>query len=244
MWQSINYFIMIPMVYIAFAVFIGGLVFKIALAFSSKRIKGTLGIYPQTGNKLAGILKDSLFFPMIYDKERIFWLMLIFFHCAFLFLFLGHLELVSEINLLQIIPHDIFLGSGAVGIIMMITTLFFLFRRFHTPYREISVPEDYILLIILFFCILFGSILHLSSQYGSYSGLVAIAVEDYREYLYGMLTLNPELPYRLSLAPHFVILALHVLFANIFLMLFPFSKMIHSVFTFFAHGLKWERAWK
>ena len=77
------------------------------------------------------------------------WVFLIMFHVAFLLLVLGHLELISGIGVLQMIKHEVFLGSGFVGITLFVALLFLLFRRFHSPNRELSVPEDYYLLILL-----------------------------------------------------------------------------------------------
>jgi nitrate reductase gamma subunit len=238
MWDSLMYFVMVPMVYIAFGTLITGTIFKLYIAFSSQAIPGTLGIYPRKARIAPGTFFDSLFAPSAFIKSKSFWSVIMIFHAALLLLFIGHLELVRHFGIIQVIPHGIFLGAGSIGISLMITSLYFLFRRFHSPYRDISVPEDYILLIILFFCVLFGSIVHLSSRYGSYSALVEVSVEDYRIYLGSLFSLNPVLPDRITHAPHYVVLFLHILFANIFLILFPFSKMIHSVFIFFAHYIK------
>jgi nitrate reductase gamma subunit len=238
MWESFMYFVMIPMVYLAFAVLIFGIAYKLYSVFKTPDVPGTLAIYPAKNSLALSVAIDSLLAPAAYNKDRGFWMVIMVFHAAILLLIIGHLELVRNFGVIQIVPHKIFLGAGAVGISLILTTIYFLFRRFKSPYRDISVPEDYVILLILFFCILFGSIAHLSSRYGSYAALVDIAVEDYRSYLGSLFSLNPVLPGRITHAPHYVVLVLHILFANIFMMLFPFSKMIHSVFIFFAHVLK------
>jgi nitrate reductase gamma subunit len=234
----INYFILVPMVYIALAVFVLGLAFKAWVVFRSPRIAGTLAVFPKQKFAAAAVLADAFAIPTAYRKEKTLWFFLLLYHAVFTLLFLGHLELAGEIRWLQLIPHEIFLGAGAVGILLLVSVLYFLLRRFRTPFREISVPEDYIMLLLLFFTILFGSILHLAARYGGYRGLVEIMTQDYRTYLGGLLMLHPVLPDRIYFAPHFAVLVLHILFANLFLILFPFSKMVHSVFVFSALYLK------
>ena len=55
-----------------------------------------------------------------------------------------------------------------------------------------------------------------------------MGVDDYREYLVGLLTLNPELPSNLLYSGHSFMLVLHVFLGNLFLILFPFSQSMHS----------------
>lgn len=238
MWDSIFYFVMVPMVYIAAAIFILGILFKLAMILLSPSLPGTLGVFPRKVPRPIGILKDSLLVPTAWRHSKIFWFVTIAFHAAFLLLFIGHLELIREIKLIQIIPHDIFLGAGFVGIVLIITTLYYLFRRFGSPVRGISVPEDYILLLLLFLTMVFGSHLNLAARY-SETGL-DITAADYRAYLSSLVAFKPVVPEEISYSPHYIMVVLHILFANLFLIFFPFSKMIHAVFTFFAHRLKRE----
>jgi nitrate reductase gamma subunit len=151
-------------------------------------------------------------------------------------LFFGHLELIKEFKFIQLIPHDVFLGAGWVGIALMFTTIYFMMRRFSTPVRQISVPEDYILLILLFLTIIFGSHMHLAARY-SESGF-DIVVGDYRAYLSSLFAFKPKLPDEITQSPHYVILVIHIFFANLVMIFFPFSKMIHSVFVFLSQNFK------
>ena len=234
--NNLFYFVMVPMVYLSFAVFSAGLIFKLLTAALSPGIKGTLGAFPRKVPRPFGVLKDSIFAPSAFVKDKIFWLFIIIFHFAFLMLLTGHFELIREYKIIQIIPHKIFLGAGSVGIVLMISTLYFLFRRFRSPYNAISIPEDYILLLLLFLTMLSGSHMHLAARYGITS--FDIPVSDYRSYIGSLVEFRPVLPDGISTSPHYVIIMLHVLFANLFMMIFPFSKMIHSVFIFFAQNIK------
>jgi nitrate reductase gamma subunit len=234
----LSYFILIPMVYIAFATLIFGLIYRFYSIWKAPAPVGTGAIFPKKGSKVSGLIYDAMLVPMAYAKQKGFWFIIMLFHITFFFLFLGHLELVADFKFIQIIPHRIFLGGGLVGIILMLTTLYFLFRRFGTPYREISIPEDFIILLVLFFCILFGSILHLAERYSDWGAVLRVDINVYRNWLQSLLLFKPQLSYNITELSHYTILVLHVLFANIFLMMFPFSKMIHSVFTFLAHYRK------
>jgi nitrate reductase gamma subunit len=138
---------------------------------------------------------------------------------------IGHLELLGEFRIFQIIPHEIFIGKGFVGLILCVALMFFLFRRFLSPVRELSVPEDYYLLILLFLIVLFGSQMDWARRWYGYEELL---VEDYRTYLLSLLTLKPELPYNVINSGHSFMLVLHVFFANLFLIFFPFSQSMHS----------------
>jgi len=236
MWNSIYYFVMVPMVYIAFATLILGILFKFMLVVFSPPIPGALGIFPRKLPKPLGVLKDSFLVPAAWRSSKIFWLVIMAFHLAFLLLFIGHLELIKDFKIIQVISHEVFLGAGWVGIVLIFTTLYFLMRRFGSPVRQISIPEDYILLIVLFLTFIFGSHMHLAARY-SESGF-DIQVGDYRAYLSSLFAFKPIIPEEISESPHYILLVIHIFLANLFMIFFPFSKMIHSVFVFFAHKIK------
>jgi len=234
MWNDIYYFIMIPMVYLAFATFALGLIFKFAVVALSPRIKGSLGAYPRRLPRPLGVAKDAFAVPVAFRKSRTFWFFILAYHISFALLVIGHLELIDEFALLQIIPHQVFLGAGWVGIVLMVSTLYFLFRRFRNPYNGISVPEDYLILVLLFFTLFFGSHMNLASRHLDFM----FDLSRMREYLQSLIAFKPVLPDDIVSSYHTIMLALHVFFANLFLMLFPFGKMIHSVFAFCTLNIK------
>lgn len=236
MWDKVYYFIMIPMVYLAAATFVLGLLGKFIIVLLSPKPAGTYAVFPKNGSRFIGAVGEAIFVPTAFRKDKLFWLMIIAFHAAFFLLFVGHLELIREFKILQIIPHHVFLGAGIVGLVLIVTVLYFLFRRFKSPWREISVPEDYLLLILLFLTFIFGSHMSLASRYGI-AGF-DIPVESYRQYLSSLFTATPYISQGILASPHYVLVVLHVFFANLFLMLFPFSKMIHSAFIFAAQLIK------
>ncbi len=87
------------------------------------------------------------------------------------------------------------------------------------------MPEDYYLLILLFLIVLFGSQMDWARRWYGYD---SIGVEHYRDYLWSLLVLDPYLPAETTDMGHSFMLVLHVLFANLFLIFFPFSQTMHS----------------
>ena len=223
--ETLIYFILVPMVYIAFAVFFIGTAIRLIKILREPKHPTTLQIFPEKKPVWLWALYDTFLFPSVRRHKPVLWVFLIFFHIGLLLLIVGHLELFEEFAIFQIIPHEVFLGQGYVGLILSIALLFFLFRRFLSPVRELSVPEDYYLLILLFLVVLFGSEMDWARRWYGYGEMV---VDDYREYLMSLLYLKPELPYAVTDSGHSFMLVLHVFFANLFLLFFPFSQSMHS----------------
>lgn len=219
------YIILVPMVYAAFAVFSIGTVVRLVKMFREQKHPATLQIFPERRPKWLWALHDSFLLPTVRRHNPIMWVFLMAFHVCFLLLIIGHLELIREFRIFQVVEHEVFLGRGFVGLITSMALLFFLFRRFVSPYRDLSVPEDYYLLIILFLTVLFGSQMDWARRWYEYSD---VSVEDYRVYLSNLFLLKPTLPVGITMSGHSFMLVLHVFFANLFLMFFPFSKIMHS----------------
>ena len=225
--DTIYYLILVPMVYIAFAVFILGIIIRLIAIFRKPPNPITLQIFPEKHPKWLRALYDTFLLPTVRKHNPLLWVFLIIFHLSFLLLIIGHFELIRNFSIIQIIKHEVFLGKGILGLILSLCLLFFLFRRFVSPNRELSVPEDYYLIILLFLTVLFGSQMDWARQLG----YDTIGVQDYREYLSSLISLKPELPVMITGAGHSFMLVLHVFFANLFLIFFPFSKIMHSFFS-------------
>ena len=227
--KAAYWIILVPMVYFAYGFFLIGTIVRLYKMFSLPKHPSSLAIHPKKGNTFFQALKDTFFMPTVLKHAPVLWVFLLIFHIGILLLIIGHLELIKNFRLIQIIPHDVFLGRGFVGLAVTISLLFFTFRRFKSPYRELSVPEDYYLLILLFLICLLGSELHWARSWYGYSEL---GVQEYREYLFSLITFKPKIPYAIYDSGHSFVLVLHVAFANLFLILFPFSKIMHSFLAF------------
>lgn len=226
--ETVYYVVMVPMFYLACAVFIGGAVFQLVKVLQAPRNPSTLKIYPDRGANWLRALADTFLFPTVLRHKPLLWVFLIVFHISLLLLVLGHLELLDDVSLLQVIEHEIFLGKGWVGLAAIVSVLFFLFRRIKSPVREMSAPMDYLLLLLFLLAALFGSQMDWARTWYGFDGM---AVEDYREYLTSLILLRPEVPYNVESSGHAFMLAAHVFFANLFLMIFPFSHLMHAIFA-------------
>jgi nitrate reductase gamma subunit len=216
---------MVPMVYFAVAVCIIGTILKLVNIFKAPPHPTTLKIYPEKKSKFIGTLLDGLLFPTVRRHKPLLWIFLMIFHIGLILLFIGHLELIWDLDIFQIIPHEPFLGKGFLGLILAVCLLFFLFRRFLSPVKELSVPEDYYLLILLFLIVIFGSEMDWARRIYFYEEL---SVEDYREYFTSLLTFKPVLPDGIIFSGHSFMLVLHTFLANLFLIFFPFSQSMHA----------------
>lgn len=226
--KIVYYLILVPMVYLAFLVFIVGTLVKLAKIFGSPKNPSTLQIFPQKSPAWFWALADSFLMPSVRRHKPLHWVFLMSFHLALLLLIIGHLELFEGFNLFQFIPHEIFLGRGFVGLVLSLTLLFFLFRRFASPVRDLSVPEDYYLLILLFLTVLFGAQMDWARRWYNYGEL---GPSDYQTYFTSLLYFKPQVPDAVYGTGHSFMLVLHVFFANLFIILFPFSKVMHSFLT-------------
>jgi len=223
--ENVNYFILVPMVYVAFAIFFIGTAVRLIKIFREPKQPATLQIFPEKRPAWLWALYDTFLFPTVRRHKPVLWVFLIAFHIGILLLIIGHLELFGNFKIFQIIPHDVFLGQGFVGLIVSLSLLYFLFRRFVSPVRELSVPEDYYLLVLLFLIIIFGSQMDWARRWYGYSEL---DVEQYQMSLSSLLHFKPELPIEVTDSGHSFMLVLHVFFANLFLIFFPFSQSMHS----------------
>lgn len=233
--QSVIYFILVPMVYIALAVFVIGTIARMIKIWQAPKHPTTLQIFPEKKPQWLWALYDTLLFPTIRRHKPMLWIFLMAFHICLLLLLIGHLELVAEFDIFQIIPHEVFIGNGYVGLIIAICLLYFIFRRLISPVKELSVPEDYYLLILLFLIVIFGSEMDWARRWYWYEEMTP---EDYRTYLYSLVVLKPYLPGAVTDSGHSFMLVLHVLFANIFLIFFPFSQLMHSILSLPANKLR------
>ncbi|MBW2180394.1 MAG: respiratory nitrate reductase subunit gamma [Deltaproteobacteria bacterium] len=222
--DTIYYLVLVPMIYLAFFVFSVGTIIRLINIWRKPKFPTTLQIYPEKKPSWLWTLFDTFLLNSARRHNPVLWFFLMVFHFCFLLLIIGHLELIKDFRILQIIEHEIFLGKGFIGLILSISLIFFLFRRFVSPTKDLSVPEDYYLLILLFLAVIFGSEMDWARTLYGYEEM---GVEDYRGYLMSLFLLKPDISF-VDAPGHSFMLVLHVFFANLFLMFFPFSKIIHS----------------
>jgi len=215
------------MVYLSFAVFTAGIVFRIVSILRKPALPIPLNVYPQKNPAWLHALIDTFLMPAVFKAKPVMWFFLIVFHACIVLLVIGHIELIRPFAIFQIIEHDVFLGRGFVGVTLFVSLNYFLFRRFSSEARNLSVPEDYFLLILLLFTVILGSELDWARTWFGYGEMGA---GEYQGYLTSLLVLKPDIS-EVTYSGHSFMLVFHVFFANLFLMFFPFSKMMHAIFT-------------
>ena len=246
MQYSLYSLILGPMVYLAVGVFLAGTAWRIIRVLKRPAFAPTLAVYRpgprRSPSRLPSWLLgagDALMLPTVFRHNARLWLALMLFHVGLAALALGHLELFAEIRALQAFPlgpHAVFLGKGLVGLTMLACLLFFGARRLVSPTKDLSVPEDYLLLALLFLTVLFGSQLDWARAWFGYE---TMSVVDYRAWLQGLLALRPMAGMGgVTGAGHSFMLVAHVFLANVLLMVFPFTKLMHAMFTFALNAVR------
>jgi nitrate reductase gamma subunit len=219
------------LVYTAALVFIIGMGWQIYRWFKAPVSPMKLGLFPKpsASGRWWQMLRDVFFFPQVAEVDFKMWLAVLAFHLGIIGAFIGHLRLIHEftplasaIGLANMDWLGLF-GGGTMGIILLVTLAYFLLRRFSKPYRQLSLPEDYLLLILLLSLILMGD--HLR-----FSGHVPVTV--FRQYVTSILTFKPALPAALAGSSLKWAFVTHVLLADLLFIYFPFSKLVHFVGTF------------
>jgi len=228
------------MVYVAVAIFIGGSIYRFIKWSRTPKSPVRQGMFPQPGSPLTRALKlgkDSLIFPQVLDTDRWMWFFVIGMHLAGIGLFFGHLRLIFEFTPIYNAVGPVTMENmanwvgGAIGISLFIAFTYFLLRRFKSPYRELSVPEDYLLLLLILLIILLGDHLRFTQ---------AFDLAAYREYISSLLHFRPAFPTTIASSPEKWLLDAHVLTASLLLIYFPFSKLVHAIGGFAGNLLRSE----
>ena len=114
-------------------------------------------------------------------------------------------------------------SGGTAGIVMLAAILYWLGRRTFGPYKNLSVPEDYLLLALLLGIVLMGD--HLRFVGGLHA-------PTYEAWFASLMAFRPSFPPELANSLTRFALDWHMLFVDAFLIYFPFSKLTHAIGAF------------
>jgi nitrate reductase gamma subunit len=226
--NRIEYGIMVPMVYFALLFCLVMIILRIVAIFRSPAQPYSLRIFPSAKKPGLAALADTFAMPQIRKHKPLFWVFLMLFHTAFLFLILGHLDILPSISLMPETSRHM-LGWGVVGVGVTLPLLYFLFRRFRSPNREITVPADYLLLILILFLCLFGDLMSWGNSWTA-NGFV-MTKQDFAQYFDGLARFTFADPRLVLPGSHYHFAVIHVLLANVFFIVLPFSKVVHAFFA-------------
>jgi nitrate reductase gamma subunit len=228
------------MVYVAVAIFLGGSVYRLVKWLRTPKSAIRQGMFPQPGGPLTRALKlgkDSLIFPQVLDTDRWMWFFVIVMHLAGIGLFIGHLRLLFEFTPIYNAVGPVTMENmaswvgGTIGTSLFIAFTYFLLRRFKSPYRELSMPEDYLLLVLILMLVLLGDHLRFTHPF---------ELSSYRDYMDRLLRFRPHFDNLISASPARWIFVGHILTANLLLIYFPFSKLVHAIGGFAGNLLRSE----
>jgi nitrate reductase gamma subunit len=185
-------------------------------------------LYPAPRNPGLAALAGTFAMPEVRRHRPLFWVFLMVYHAAFLLLILGHLDILPQVNLVPPASRHM-LGAGAVGVAVTVPLLYFLLRRLRSPHREISVFADYLLLLLLVFLFLFGDLMSWGNSWSA-NGFV-MTKQDFSKYFDGLVRLTFADPRAVLPGSHYHFAVIHVLLAEVFFVVLPFSKIIHTFFS-------------
>jgi nitrate reductase gamma subunit len=159
-----------------------------------------------------------------YIGEKWLWLGAIAFHYCFLIILLRHLRFFidpvpSFVLLLQDLDGFFQVGVPTfyiTTVVIVIALLYLLLRRLVNAHmRYISLPADYVALLLLLGVALSGALMRHSAWR---TDIVAV-----KEYTMGLVNLHPVIPERIG-----TIFFVHITFISLFFAYFPFSKLMHA----------------
>lgn len=221
-------------VYLTAVVFFAGMGVRVYQWATTPRSPVPLGMFPKpatTGGRVAKMLKDTFLAPHSARIEPAMWIFAMAFHVAALGAFIGHGRLLAEFPVLPEILGEEGMNSFAAwsgsiaGSLMLVGIIYWIARRTFGPYKNLSVPEDYLLLALLLGVVIMGD--HMRFIYGG-----TIHADTYREWFVSLLRFRPQIPEKILASNVGWSLGTHMLFTDLFLMYFPFSKLVHAIGAF------------
>lgn len=224
----------------ALLVFVAGMAWRISVWMRTPRSPVRLPMFPRPKTRLGrfgALLRDSFVAPQSAAIEPRMWVFAMLFHLAALAAFVGHLRLVHEFTPLvtafgmEWMNAFAGLAGGIAGIAMLVAVAYWLARRTFGPFKDLSVPEDYLLLVLLLLVVVMGDHMRFVGE---------LHAPTYIAWFQSVLALRPTFPAELATSSTRWALDFHMLFVDALLIYFPFSKLTHAVGTFATNLVRTE----
>jgi nitrate reductase gamma subunit len=219
--------------YITLIVFIGGMIYQINVWWKLPAPKMTLTPAPKPGLPTwIEMFKEVIFFKSLFKGDKSLWFLGWIFHVMLALIFIGHFRvflwlpdkmLLSMGMTPEAIDTMSFMTGGVAGVVIIVTLLFLLGRRFVVPrVKQISSTADYFALILLLVILITGDAMRFLSHFD-----LALT----RDYFAGLFTFSS-----FSVPENHWFLA-HFFFAQLLIIYIPFSKILHFGGVFFSEAL-------
>lgn len=213
------------MFYVALAIFIGGLGFKIRQYWRTPaplKIPTTPAPVTQTG-VVFRMFREVVFFESLFRSAKWTWMFGFMFHLGLVLAFIRHLRYVisPEFFIWPLINNWWIQFAGQYAGLMMVAGLFGLLGRriFVDRVRYISAPSDYLMLILI---IVIGSS-GLMMSFVTHTDIVAL-----KAFMMGLMVFD------IQPLPSSVFLLIHLGLVIVLMIIFPFSKLLHAPGIFFS----------
>jgi nitrate reductase gamma subunit len=206
-------------------VFFGGLAYRVFEWRRSPRAQVSLVVPPGSRSvrrTLREMVTEVVTFRRVFRGSKALWVVSWLFHASIFVFVLGHFRLFLDFswlwNLLRLTPEQVdmlaVVGGSASGTVFMLGLVALLIRRLRMPARSLSVPGDYVLLILLLAIAVTGNYMRF---------LMHIDVDTYRAFFSNLFHLRFGVPVQNTT------FVLHFLLVQAFLIYFPFSKLVHVI---------------
>lgn len=217
--------------YVAITTFVAGIAYRFS-NWSKATQPGKLTLYPTKGWDTGTAVQEALFFPNLYQGDRLLWVLAWSFHAALLFAFLGHLRVVtglldSAMLALGLSTANIgilsTMAGGVAGIVLIIAVSALLLRRLLVQRaREISGGTDFLALLLLGAVIASGNLMRFGSS--------PVELAETRVWALSLVKFSPAVPTNPTVL-------LHAFCAELLILYLPLSKLMHFGGLFYTLAL-------
>jgi nitrate reductase gamma subunit len=215
--------------YVAAAAFLGGIAYRLSVWRQRSPVPVHLSMFPRPESPLARLghaLVDTFTLKGLWKVNRPLWVGAFAMHLGLLSLLLGHVRTVTDYYLLwellnwgeeqqALFSH---LAGIVAGVLFMVPLVYLLGRRFAGAVKWISVPEDYLILLLLLGIAITGNHMRF---------LVEVDVHQLRAFLQGLIFFRWA-PAPASAGISFIY---HFAMVQLLMIYFPFSKLSHTIGT-------------
>lgn len=223
--NPIFFFLTAILPYIALIILIDGIIYRLYKWARRPKAAATFTIYPASKGftrALPKILGQMFLFPKLLRDERALWVGILLFHLSLVMVIISHYKVffkymwfwenlgVSATSFALI--SDLF--DGATGVIMVVSLVFLFARRFPKFLRKLSIPEDYLVLLLILGIAISGIYIRFIST---------INLLELRRYFSSLVSFTP------SNMPTDPIFLFHYSLVLILMIYFPFGKLIHTI---------------
>lgn len=230
-----TYFVLQILPYITIVVFTFGLLYRLGRWAGARIVHNiTLSPFPQNNAQVLTIFgTEIIFFRSLFSSDRPLWVGAWPMHMALFGVIGGHLVGIYFLG-----RQFVYIGTSAelseqlsallgttLGLLMFAALLYLLYRRFAIPkVRAVSFTSDYLHLILLLVIAGVGNIMRIWEHD---FGITYAPVKDYVTHLIMLQPIPAD--HEVFTKPFFM---LHLLFVQILLMIFPYSKLMHVLGMF------------